>query len=223
MKARLQGGHFRMLNEKLYTCRGEEALQLFSNSRDAFNLYHAGYKQQLVTWPTLPLDLIIRWLQERSPSLRVADFGCGDARLAASVPNKVYSFDLQAVNEHVISCNMAHTPLASTSVDVAIFCLSLMGTDYPSYLEEARRVLASRGWLLIAEVRSRFDLANGGASIDDFVKCLCSLGFKLESQDVSNKMFLLLYLQKCARSGEGKRSKGELQWPPLKACMYKKR
>lgn len=36
------------------------------------------------------------------------------------------------------------TPLESTSVDVAVFCLSLMGTNYPNYLLEAKRVLKPR-------------------------------------------------------------------------------
>jgi ribosomal RNA-processing protein 8 len=30
---------------------------------------------------------------------------------------------------------MAHTPLEAASVDVAIFCLALMGTDYAEFLK----------------------------------------------------------------------------------------
>jgi ribosomal RNA-processing protein 8 len=71
----------------------------------------------------------------------VADFGCGDARLARSIPNKVHSFDLVAVSREVTACNMAHTPLSSASVDIVVFCLSLMGTDLGAYLTEASRVL----------------------------------------------------------------------------------
>jgi len=37
----------------------------------------------------------------------VADFGCGDAKIARSVPNVVHSFDLVALNERVTACNMA--------------------------------------------------------------------------------------------------------------------
>lgn len=36
------------------------------------------------------------------------------------------------------------TPLGSSSVDVAVFCLSLMGTNFPSYLNEAHRILKPR-------------------------------------------------------------------------------
>ena len=37
-------------------------------------------------------------------------------------------------------------------MDIAVFCLALMGTDYPSFLAEAHRVLKPRGHLWIAEV-----------------------------------------------------------------------
>ena len=33
------------------------------------------------------------------------------------------------------------TPLVSKSVNVAVFCLSLMGTNYQTYIEESNRVL----------------------------------------------------------------------------------
>lgn len=46
-------------------------------------------------------------LPSRSPSLVVADFGCGDCKIARSVKNKVHSFDLAAVCELVTVCDMA--------------------------------------------------------------------------------------------------------------------
>lgn len=52
----------------------------------------------------------------------------------------------------IIECNMAHTPLDSQSHDCAVFCLALMGTDYPDYLAEAHRILKHGGMLWIAEV-----------------------------------------------------------------------
>lgn len=71
----------------------------------------------------------------------VADFGCGEARLANAITQKCYSFDLVAANDSVIACNMAHTPLSDDSVNVAVFCLSLMGTNLRDFLLEANRVL----------------------------------------------------------------------------------
>ncbi|KAL9273492.1 Ribosomal RNA-processing protein 8-like protein [Drosera capensis] len=59
-------------------------------------------------WPELPVNIIIRWLKDHSPSLVVADFGCGDARVAKSVKNKVFSIDLVSNEPSVIACDMAN-------------------------------------------------------------------------------------------------------------------
>ncbi|GAB0489337.1 hypothetical protein MMPV_000555 [Pyropia vietnamensis] len=187
MASRLAGAHFRILNESLYTSTGAAAFASLSAAPELYAAYHAGFAAQAATWPANPLDAIIRWL--RGPGREagaVADFGCGDARLAAEVassPGKrgkyskggarkgggadcslgrvVHSFDLVATNDRVTACNMAATPLANASVGVAVFCLSLMGTNYMDYLAEAARVLSPGGWLLIAEVASRFDAPRG--------------------------------------------------------------
>jgi hypothetical protein len=73
----------------------------------------------------VPYETVIAWLRAR-PHLVVGDFGCGEAQLAASVPNTVYSFDHVAINEAVTACDMAHTPLEDGMLDVAVFSLSLM-------------------------------------------------------------------------------------------------
>ena len=47
-------------------------------------------------------------------------------------------------------------PLGDISVDVGVFSLSLMGTNWPDFLIEANRVLKPDGLLIVAEVLSRF-------------------------------------------------------------------
>lgn len=218
LQSRLSGSQFRMLNEKLYTCSGEEAFKIFKEDPISFQCYHAGYQEQMCRWPSQPLDAIINWLKKRSTTLVVADFGCGDGKLAKNVKNEVFSLDLVASDATIIACNMAHTPLKTRSVDVTVFCLSLMGTDYSSFLVEAHRVLKSRGSLLIAEVRSRFDPNNGGADPKYFIKALNTLGFSLVSKDFSNKLFIMFEFLKQDRKGTT-----QCRWPTLKPCMYKRR
>lgn len=68
--------------------------------------------------------------------------GCGEASLAQRVPQShVRSIDLVAANDRVTACDMAHTTLAAASVDVVVFCLSLMGTNLKDFMIEANRIL----------------------------------------------------------------------------------
>ena len=166
------------------------------------------------------MDAAIAWLRARPREWRVADLGCGDAALAAAVPQTVHSFDLMAVVPGVIACNMADLPLAPASVEVAVFCLSLMGTDYGLFLEEAARVLTPTGFLWIAEVQSRFMDGEGRSVADEFVAAVEELGFSLRRRDGSNSHFLVLEFQ--GLKGRGKRARAS-EWPPLRACQYKKR
>ena len=143
MRAKLSGGQFRMLNEALYTTTGDKALRMVEDQPGMFSAYHAGFREQTKEWPVRPVDACLKWLATLPKTLRVADFGCGDAELARRAPQKtVHSFDLESEAEGVVACNMANVPLEDASVEVAVFSLSLMGTDYGSFMEEAHRVRA---------------------------------------------------------------------------------
>mmetsp|Transcript_14749 Transcript_14749/g.41763 ORF Transcript_14749/g.41763 Transcript_14749/m.41763 type:complete len:447 (+) Transcript_14749:52-1392(+) len=98
----------------------------------------------------------------------IADFGCGDAQLAKDLiacekqqemkqAFQVHSFDLVSNNELITACDMANVPLENKSVDICIFCLSLMGTNLADFIREAHRVLKDDGKVKIAEVRSRIE------------------------------------------------------------------
>jgi ribosomal RNA-processing protein 8 len=141
MRAKLSGGQFRMLNEALYTTTGDEALRMVEDQPGMFSAYHAGFREQTKEWPVRPVDACLKWLATQPKTLRVADFGCGDAELAKRAPQKtVHSFDLESEAKGVVACNMANVPLDDASVEIAVFSLSLMGTDYGSFMEEAHRV-----------------------------------------------------------------------------------
>ncbi|NXL39578.1 RRP8 protein, partial [Glaucidium brasilianum] len=176
MEQRLLGARFRYINEQLYSCTSREAARLFQSDPDAFEIYHRGFAQQVGRWPENPVNRIVRYLRRRPASLVVADFGCGDCTLASSVRNKVHCFDLVPLSPLVTVCDMAKVPLAGESVDVAVFCLSLMGTNLQEILEEANRVLKPGGTLLVAEVASRFEDTRA------FVSAMAQLGFKSVSK-----------------------------------------
>lgn len=108
--------------------------------------------------------------------------------------------------------------IGDRTTDVAVFCLALMGTDYPSYLREATRVLNSAGRLWIAEVRSRF-MSQRGEDFESFISALKLLGYKLIEANAQNQMFVVFEFQKVASATIDK----AIAWPSLKPCIYKRR
>jgi ribosomal RNA-processing protein 8 len=141
---KLKGSRFRYLNELMYSSKGSDAVKLFKEDPAAFTAYHEGYRHQISKWPMNPLQRIIKSFKKLPKNHVVADFGCGDAMLSKSIPNTVHSLDLVAVEDGVIECDMAKTPLDSNSVDVVVYCLSLMGTNLNDFFAEANRVLKMR-------------------------------------------------------------------------------
>jgi ribosomal RNA-processing protein 8 len=178
LRKRLESGQFRELNEELYTCTGAQAAAMMRSGPGLFAKYHAGYAEQVRRWPSNPLERVLSFLKSQRADLRVADLGCGEARLSSESPQStVHSFDLVAVNDRVTACDIANLPLKESSVDIAVFCLSLMGTNYGEFLTEARRVLRPSGWVLIAEVASRFEDHDART----FKKAVEALGFRSDN------------------------------------------
>ncbi|GAB0181120.1 ribosomal RNA-processing protein 8 [Grus japonensis] len=214
MEERLLAARFRYINQQLYTSTSREAAQLFQTDPEAFEIYHRGFAQQVGRWPENPVHRIIRYLRRRPASLVVADFGCGDCKIASSVRNKVHSFDLVPLSPLVTVCDMAKVPLVDESVDIAVFCLALMGTNLQEILEEANRVLKQGGTLMVAEVASRFE------DIRAFVNAMAQLGFKSVSKDLSSAFFHLLEF---AKTGPPRRHHRPAPGLRLRPCLYKRR
>ena len=176
-------------------------------------------------WPDPPIDDIIAYLRKRASNLVIVDMGCGDARLARTLksthPN-IHSFDLVALNEHVQVCDIAHTPLKSNSVDIVVFCLSLMGTNLTDFIHEAHRILRLRGTMKIVEIASRFE-----NQPQKFIRKIESIGFqcsktdsleeKNKSSTASSKYF---YTFDFVKTSEQIKAKSIVTLAP---CLHKKR
>ena len=217
MRGKLVGAQFRWLNETLYTGTGGDAMALFKKKPAYFEAYHRGFRNSVKNWPANPLDYFIATLTGMvlSGDVRVvADFGCGEAKLAEALVEcaryedesedeedapsgvVVHSFDLHASNERVTPCNMADVPLLGGAVDAAVFSLSLMGVNFVDYLHEAHRVLRPGCLLMIAEVASRFD-ENKGNSVKKFIKCMQrTFGFTCVQKDMTNAVFFIFIFRK---------------------------
>lgn len=153
----------------------------------------------------------------------VADMGCGEAQLALDVSKfvkeyarknkgkkplrnggarnldiEVHSFDLKKYNDRITVADIKNVPLPDGSCTIVIFCLALMGTNFLDFIDEAYRLLAPRGELWIAEIKSRFTESSGKGSEattndesigQEFVETLKLCGFFHKNTDNSNKMF----------------------------------
>lgn len=236
MKEKLEGGRFRYLNELLYTKPSSESFEIFRNEPHLFDEYHRGFRNQVSKWPVNPLDVIEKRIEMLVPEITrndkssqeviVADLGCGEAELALRLKSRgmssvnVYSFDLVARNDRIIAANIKNVPLPNERVHIAVFCLSLMGTDYQDFISEAKRILKPGGYLIIAEVESRLP--------PDFATAISEFGFALKrpkNLDIE-RMFRLFEFQKEGNNiskSDKKQKKLAPVLPPLKPCLYKKR
>jgi ubiquinone/menaquinone biosynthesis C-methylase UbiE len=115
---------------------------------------------------------------------------CFAHSLASSLPTQAsrYSFDHVAVNASVIACDMAQTGVDAGALDVAIFSLSLMGSNIEDYLREAHRVLKLDGRLKIAEPRGHWD----GAKRGQLTEMITAAGFAIIGQVQVRGAFLYL-------------------------------
>uniref|UniRef100_A0A0R3RVY6 Ribosomal RNA-processing protein 8 n=1 Tax=Elaeophora elaphi TaxID=1147741 RepID=A0A0R3RVY6_9BILA len=207
---------FRYINEKLYTISGAEAMELFRKDPQAFELYHKGYQKQAKKWPCNPVHIIIQWIKSlKRNGLVIADLGCGNAKIAEKLSDiaTIHSFDLVATNDRVMACEMSKVPLNNESVDIVVFCLSLMGTNLNEYLREANRILRKGGLLKIAEVSSRF------ISAKQFVHAVTKMGFDMTGKVMKDGgYFIILEFIKTGKVMQ-KRPIGL----KLKPCLYKRR
>ncbi|KAF2637504.1 hypothetical protein P280DRAFT_107564 [Massarina eburnea CBS 473.64] len=103
----------------------------------------------------------------------IADLGCGTASLSYRLQPHLKplnitlnSFDLSKPSGPsaplVTVADISSLPLPDSSVDVAIFCLALMGTNWLDFIDEAHRILRWRGELWISEIKSRFGRVEKG-------------------------------------------------------------
>ncbi|KAK7202188.1 ribosomal RNA-processing protein 8 [Novymonas esmeraldas] len=235
-RERLNASTFRLLNEQVYNAPTTLASRLLRDE-STFRDYHTGYHQQLVQWPMNPNTLMVesllgdrrgRFLANKGksmpghipPSWVVADMGCGEAQIAAALKPKgytVHSFDFFALNSYVTVADTTKVPLPDNSVDVCIFSLSLMATDYIKSLAESFRILKPKRLLKVVEVRSRVPFPR------QFAELVEDIGFDVDYNDVAGDYFVAFDFIK--RDGQTT-ANTELRHDPgdvLVPSLYKKR
>lgn len=298
LRAKLQGSHFRQLNESLYTSHSSDSFQRAQEDPMRMQSYHDGFREQVKKWPAKPYEMIGDWIVQGiledwtrvtkskgsgqapkppksllalNPSASaplgclVADLGAGEgvltrylhghtrlaqAGLPASLCPRVLAYDLLDTADGSVrgadcaaiggvplpgrSDANATTTTATGIVDVAVFCLSLMGVDWPGMVREARRILRNPsrsnssggnggqqgGHMVIAEVSSRM-----GRGLDAFAGFIERMGFKEVARDQGNTHFVVMVFRVAERAGSGEDEEldGEDAAEILQPCLYKRR
>jgi superfamily II DNA or RNA helicase len=191
-------GDFSKMNNRWYASDSTKTHDRLANNPEEWAHYHTLYRQLRETWPVVPYKEEITWLQARDGYV-VGDFGCGEAFIAAEAGNQhtIHSFDHVAIDKRVIACDIAHVPLEDESLDVAIFCLSLMGSNFTDYIREAHRCLVLDGHLHIWEAASYFD------DVKQFTAKLAKLGFDVTTPTVEGA-FVKVYAHKNNKKPDAK-------------------
>ena len=183
-------GDFAKINNRWYAAQSAATHERLASNPEEWAHYHTLYRQLRDSWPVVPFKEEIGWLLERD-GLVVGDFGCGEAFIAAEAGSKhtIHSFDHVAIDKRVIACDIAHVPLEDQTLDLAIFCLSLMGANFTDYIREAHRCLRLDGLLHIWEAASYFD------DLKEFASALSRLGFDVTTPTVEGA-FVRIYALK---------------------------
>ncbi|KAJ3549532.1 hypothetical protein NMY22_g851 [Coprinellus aureogranulatus] len=233
MKEKLDGAKFRMINETLYKSDSTSALRMVRENPSVYEEYHVGFRHQVHSWPTNPVEQYIAKLKGYPPRTVIADLGCGDAALARClVPEgmAVLSYDLVSDGMYVVEADACKgIPLPGSGPT----------TELP--MGEAAALMDIRdvsGELQIAEVASRF------TDVKEFEKLVTSIGFRLTakvrysshlrylvsqmrvlSQDDKNTHFTLFEFKKVARKPFSEKEWSQVlgKASTLKPCEYKRR
>ncbi len=167
-------GDFSQQNQKINTELSETTHKRFQENPEAYFEYHRQLRIQRIPWSVDPLIEIIARLKTMSSKLRIGDFGCGlDAKLMDELgTDRVIGFDHVATSDSkVIAIDMKDVSqyVDNASLEVVVFCLSLMGKNWRAYIVEAKRCLCVRGSMLIAQTTRELENGQRLSGLREFI------------------------------------------------------
>ena len=168
-------GDFSALNARWNHAHSSTTHERLRNNPEEWCFYHTRMDELEASWQVNPREECIRHLKiNLPPGSVIGDFGCGQAKLAEALKgiHTVHSFDHIAINRSVIACDMTNTHLDDSTLDAAVFSLSLMGSNLKDYISEAYRTLQAGGQILIYHPAKEHDR-------EKFSSGLVQLGFAI--------------------------------------------
>ena len=157
------------LHKKYKTMKSENLAKHFTEDNGKYwKEYHELVQQNEKTYQQdkIPVNQVIQYLETKKNKRikKVADLGCGLARIYKHFQSKNHKFTFVNIDHHVpqdqnsycIQGNIKNTELEDEDVDYAVLCLALWGSDCKEYLTEINRILDIQGELIIIEPSSRW-------------------------------------------------------------------
>lgn len=179
-------GDFREMN-RLWSVRNSTTnRERLLDHPEEWYQYHTLYREARQDWDEIPFEVIGEKISKR-PDWIVGDFGCGENLLSKNIPNKVHAFDHISIDETVVSCDISNVPLEDNTLDVAVFSLSLMGTNYKDYLEEGYRTLRPFGMVMVCEPKGTWE-----ENPTELLDILKGIGFAANIERVSDKFIYIV-------------------------------
>ena len=148
--------------------------------------YHTLYRERRQEWNEIPYEVIGKKISSR-PDWIVGDFGCGENLLSKEITNKVHGFDHIAIDETVTACDISNVPLKDNVLDVVVFSLSLMGTNYRDYLEEGHRTLRPFGLIMVCEPKGAWE-----KNPNELIDILREIGFASNIERTTDKFIYVV-------------------------------
>tara|TARA_B110000971_G_scaffold105123_1_gene107922 strand:+ start:55 stop:723 length:669 start_codon:yes stop_codon:yes gene_type:complete len=189
-----------VLHQKYKTMTSQNLNTYFKEDSSKWEEYHKISKDNEESFPEdeIPRNKMIRYL-ENLPGEKtkvIVDLGCGFAEINEHFKTDkrftFHNFDHVSSNESVISRDIKNTELGDYSVDIAIFCLAMWGSNCKDYISEAHRILDTGGTLLIVEAFKRWnkELDQVGKPINKLIKLLVKNNFTIKQNIEQKFMFI---------------------------------
>ena len=167
------------IHQKASTSSSSHMNEYFRSNPDKWREYHSIREENKKEWVEDPINVIAEKLNKNRHQV-IADLGCGMNQLKTLVNSysQWYSFDHYSDDETVIKADISDLReyLQDNSVDAAVFCMSLWGTNYMDYIKESYRYLKNGGIVYVAEPKDKINQSEliGGAT---------QIGFEIISID----------------------------------------
>jgi hypothetical protein len=179
-------GDFSEMNRVWSVSNSTTTSERLKDSPEEWYQYHTLYREKRQEWNEIPYEVIGKKISSR-PDWVVGDFGCGENLLSKEITNKVHSFDHIAIDETVTACDISNVPLKDNVLDVVVFSLSLMGTNYRDYLIEGHRTLRPFGLIMVCEPKSKWECRE-----NELVDILREIGFTANIERTTDKFIYVV-------------------------------